>query len=370
MSGQLSQVRRPRPVLRIGGVPVQPISIAVENRAHFTADTWRAELEPWQQPQGYGLRYWADAPAGLRVELLVGLLQPTDSVAAQPSSLTSLLVGQVDDIEIDPIGGTLSLSGRDLTAVLIDTKTSNKWPDHVASWIVTQLAIQAGLTPQVTATTAPVGPYYRDAYVSLAKEVPMWDLITFLAQQEGFDTYVTGTTLYFGPPQADSDPRPWTISVQRAQGGITSNALSLKLRRSLTLAGDMSVTVLSHSSQTGRTVKVTAARAGKKAPQSSASRGAERTQNYTIRRPGLTQEQAQQLATATLADLSKFERTLDVTMQGDPSVSVRRAARLIGTGTSFDARYYLSEVNHTIDATGYAMTAHLKNHPTAGEAAL
>jgi hypothetical protein len=351
-------------------MPASFLRLEVENRGHFTADTWRARLEAWFQPQNFGLSYWANVGTGIRVELLTGLLDPTQQFSDSPQSVTSLITGQVDDIDIDPITGELHLSGRDLSALLIDTKTSNKWPDQTASQIATKLFTQVGLTPQVTATDTPVGQYYDSAYAHVAREIPMWDLLCFLAQQEGFDLYVVGTTGYFGPPEADSDPNPWTISVQKPQTGgpVVSNVANLKLRRSLTLAGDISVTVLSHSGREGKSIKATATRAGKSAPQSSASKGAEKVQNFTLRRPNLTQEQAQQLANSYLADLTKLERTFEATCEGDPTLSVRRKARITNTGTSFDQDYYLFTVHHTLSFEGgYEMVVQGKNHPVVGE---
>lgn len=363
--------RRPRGQMLLNGNAVTFVKFEVTNKSHFTADTWSVDLEPWQQPEGYGLTWWANAPVGNRVELLVGMLDITQNVGDVPNSLTSLITGQVDDFHCNPLTGKLTLTGRDLTAVLIDMKTSNKWPDRVSSQIVTALAQQVGLTPQVTATNTPAGELYKSSYVSLQKEIPMWDLICFLAQQEGFETFVSGTSLYFGPPVANSDPNPYMISMSGGAPRGTSifaNVETLELRRSFTFATDISVTVLSHGSFAGKSVKAVATRAGNKAPQSSANKGAGTVQNYVLRRPGLTQEQAQQLANSTLADLTQMERTFTATAEGDPTLSTHRKARVTGTGTSFDSDYYFVNVHHSLTFKGgYSVTMEAKNIPPATE---
>lgn len=363
--------RRPRGIIKMNGQSTNFLGFEVQNQNHFSADEWHVELEAWQQKDGFGLSYWADA-SDVQIEILMGFLTEFDDVGAMPSSAESLLIGQVDNLEIDPITGNLRLSGRDLTAKLIDAKTTEKYPDAVSSYIVTQLAQKYGFTPDVTQTKTPAGQYYANEYASLSRDIPVWDLIVFLAQAEGFDAYVTGNRLYFGPPQADQDAAPYSISIARDPGGmIISNVINPRLRRSLTLAQDISVTVLSHSYASGKSAKATATRAGTKAAGSSASKGAKRVQNYTIRRPNLTQEQAQQVAESSLAELSKFERLIDFSDAGDPGMSVRRMLQVSGTGTSFDQKYYIQSISQSYRFGGlYKMDIRGKNHPTSSDATI
>ena len=365
-----SSARRPRGVLKINGQIVSFLSFDITNNTHFTADRWRAELDCWNQPDGFDITYW-EAAQDVQVECLIGLLDDSQDVNDAPADPSSLIIGQVDNIDVDPIVGTISLSGRDLTAKLIDMKVVDKWPDQVASQIVTTLAGMAGLTPQVTKTDTPVGQYSDNAYASLSRGIPAWDTVIFLAQQEGFDAYVTGTTLYFGPPQADDDPNPIAIQIARnGNGSIVSNATRIKFGRSLTLARDLSVTVISHGVKSG-TIKATATRSGTKATISSSSKGANNVQNYTIRRPNLTQAQAQQLANNTLADLTKFERTMDVSMEGDPTISVRRLLTVSGTNTGFDQSYHIQEIERSYGfGAKFDMHIKAKNHPTESDSAL
>lgn len=367
----MSKGRRPRGVVKIDGNNASFLSFSVDSSTHFNADKWRVELECWNQPEDFGIFFWDDA-ANVQVECLMGFLGQNDDVSALPSSPTSMILGQVDNVSVDPIRGCISLSGRDLTARLIDTKTTMKWPDAVASHIVTQLANQVGLTPQVTATNTPVGQYQDSAYSQNSRDVPMWDIITYLAQQEGFDAYVTGTTLYFGPPQADTDsnPIPVTVEVPTDTLGISSNGTRVRLGRSLTLASDISVTILSHGVKNG-TIKATATRAGTKAAGSSAGKASATVQNYTIRRPNLTQDQAQTLANNTLADLTKHEKTMTVCMEGDPAVSVHRMLTLSGTGTAWDQKYYIQSIERNYEFGGpFDMEISAKNHPTQSDTSL
>jgi len=351
-----SQVRRPRGIVYVNGKPVSFIGATVESKSHFSADTWQVRLEAWNQPEGYGMSWW-DSIDKAYVEIQYGFLEQAADVSSSPSSLTSLVYGQADDVTIDPLSAdSLIITGRDLSAQLIDQKTTNKYPDHVASWIATTVAQEFGLTPQVTATTTPVGQYYNQSYAHIARDMPYWDLLAFLADQEGFDLYVTGSTLYFGPPQADSDKNPIIVSVQRDGKSIRSSVERLRLHRSLTISKDIVVTVISHNVQSG-SVRAIAQRKGGKGGKSAGS-----TLNYTIRRFGLSQAQAQALAEKVLGDVTRFERTFELTMEGDPTKTVRNRVVVQGTQTAFDQSYYIENMTRTLDFDGgFSMSVRGKN---------
>jgi phage protein D len=190
-----------------------------------------------------------------------------------------------------------------------------------------------------------------------------WDLLTFLAQEEGFSVWVSGNTLNFQPvPPPTQNPVVITLS-----GGqdpwVTSNAATVRLRRALTLARDIQVTVQSWSSRTASAFKVTAKATGAKKASASATAGAGQTttQNYVYTRPNLTHAQAQALANQKLAELSAHERVVTITMAGETSMTPRQGLQIMGTGTNFDLAYYITEINRHIDAEGFGQTVTAKN---------
>jgi phage protein D len=367
----VSSSRRPRGVVRVNGTTAPFLAFEVVNKDHFTADTWSVTMEPWQAPapftQPVGLQFWDSAATNTTVEILIGMLDASADVSGQPPDPTSLVLGQVDDVVVEPLTGKLTLSGRDLSARLIDTKISTKFSTRVSSDIVTELAENAGLTPNVTPTTVPAGKYFDSHYAALARTVPAWDVIVFLAQNEGFSAYVSGQTLYFGPSPAQSVGL--TINVARASTGqITSNAKRLSLRRSLTLGQDISVTVISYHPWDAKAVKATATRAGRYPGASSAARSAETTQSYIIRRPGLTQQQAQQVANSWLQEITRFERLIDLDIEGSPTFGVTQQIQLAGTGTTWDGIYYPQRITRSFSFRGgFSMSVRAKNHPPLNE---
>src|SRR5581483_8191756 len=293
----------------------------------------------------FGLAYW-DGAGDTQVEILFGTLGADDDPGAIPSDLSSLLIGNVDDVDIHLDTGQLTISGRDLTARFIDNKIAKSWPDHTASQIVTDLCGMVGITPNVTSTKTAVGKYQNGAYAAQRRDIPMWDLITFLAEQEGFDAFVTASTLYFGPPLADSKT-PLTVMVQppsTGNPGVNISTETLKLHRSLTLAKDIAVTVISYDAGKKVPIKAVARRQGSNKAGSTSFRTGKTSQNYVIRRAGLTQQQAVDLAQKTLADLSKHERTVEIQAPPDGGVSSRTKLTISGTNTGFDTDYFVDTV--------------------------
>lgn len=362
-----SEGRRPRWVAKIGGKQTIPLSAEVVNNSHFQCDTFRLELEAWQQDEGLGIEFWADA-GDTQVEILFGTLGPDEDADAIPSDLKSLIIGNVDDVEVRTETGVIALSGRDLTARLIDNKIAKTWPDHTASQIVTDLAGQVGLNPKVTATKTPVGKYAKDSYTALKRDVPMWDYITMLAEAEGFDAVVQGNDLYFGPPLADSK-KPVEISVSRdAQTNLVNiSSETLRLRRSLTLAKDITVTVLSYNAGKKQPIKAVARRQGSQKAASTSFRTGKVSQNYVIRRAGMTQQQATDLAEKTLADLSKHERTIEYSDVVDNTTTSRTKVRVTGTNTSWDTDYFIDTVTRTWGFGRHTMDVTAKNHQTESQ---
>lgn len=359
--------RRPRAFVKLNGKQTRVLSFRTVSNSHFQCDTFSFELQSWNNQDGFGLDFWGGDTSSVMVDLQLGFLDDGDDVDAVPSQMDSLLTGEVDDVDVDPLTGIISVTGRDLTGRLIDNKVSETWPDRTASQIVTDLAGKAGLTPKVTATKIPVGKYAKGQYNALGRDVPIWDLISSLADAEGFDAYMKGSTLYFGPTQVD-DGEAMTITVK--DGDIVeANVEDLKLKRSLTLAKDITVTVISYSPSKKTPIKAVAKRQGSAKSGSTSFRTGKTSQNYTIRKPGLTQQRAQDLAQKTLADLSRHERTISATLIADTSTQSRSKATVSGTNSGWDTDYFVDTVTRDYEGGDLSMTMTAKNHQIESQAA-
>ena len=321
--GAASQTRTP--ALRLfanGQIIAGALSADICSAGYHSADRFRATLAASAQAKS-----WFAAQTDITLDLQVGL----DGV------WTNLVHGLVDNVSIEPITGLLHLDGRDLTAALIAAATSETFANHTASDIATLLAARHDLVASVTPTESPVGRYYqsehdRSSLNQFARLTTEWDLLVFLAQQEGFDAYVAGTTLNFHP--SGSQAASW--------GLVPADCVDLRLERALTLATDISVTVRSWNSRQQSACVQTA-------KSLNASRtGAE--SKYVYVRPNLSPDQALQFAQTMLADLARHERVVSATIPGEVTMTPRDTLVLTGTGTAFDQSYRITRINRMISA--------------------
>lgn len=352
--------RTPRPVVAINGERLPDkavISLEVTNASHFTADTYRIELAVGGLPDSYGPAYWGESQDD-RLSLGISLNGETP---------TPLIIGQVDDVDWDLNGRVITLTGRDLSAGLIDTKTAEKFQNRTASEIARELALRHGLDSSVQATSTRAGTYYAIDHAVVTQEQTEWDLLTYLAEREGFDIWVSGETLHFQPPPALTGTPYTLLWSEPGDGTFASNATSIHLRRSQTLARDVIVQVRSWNQKQQRAFTVTAKRSQVRKSQ---RRGGE-AQIYSIVRPNLTRDQALQLANAMAEDITRHERVLSASLPGDGLLTTRGTVRLVGTGTDWDQIYYPETIARSLSKQeGYRMELRAKNHSPQDEVLL
>jgi hypothetical protein len=310
-------LRRPRRTVLANGAPIAGAeSATVSCNNYHAADRFHVSV--------------AAATAGALLDadtIMVELQFSLDGGA----SFAGAISGYVDAVDFDAGSGRIGFSGRDLSAALIAARTQETFANQTASEIATLLAERHGLATRVTATTTPAGRYWElehdrlmlNAFTQATAE---WDLLVSLAQHEGFDVWVSGSTLYFQPQQ------PYAPAIIRPE-----NCVSLRLERALTLAGDVEVIVKSWHS-----------RGGIGCTQSARRHGSGKGGRYIYVVPNLTPDQALTLAQRRLNELTRHERVLVAEMPGDMVLTPRMTLALEGTGTGFDTAYRIDEIERTL----------------------
>ena len=412
-------VRRPQPVMKVNGV-VTPglLRFSAYSNGFFSADTWTAQIGIGNTGTGnLSAAYWAGQD-DLELDLMVSL---------DGSPPQRVILGRSDRVQLDLEQQLIRISGRDYTGLLVDKKSSEKYPNLTSSQIVTQLAQAVGLsttapasagpqpiiltkaqaallTPQqaaavlennaaagkassgaptstVQATTTPAGVYYDSEHVRLngtqSSEQSYWTLMTFLAQHEGMNLWVDGKTVYMQPPATPPGPNPFRLGYRYAGAGNTvpkSNQQHIVLERSLTLVRDVSVTVISWNYETGKAIKAMAT--SQKSPRpphgGPVSTGTYiPTNGYKFNIPGLTKDQAMQIAQTRLADLTKHERRVAVeNTPGRTRLTPRDYLVLTGTLTDFDQTYEIERIERTISKAGFFSSIWAKNSSPANTVTL
>lgn len=356
------------------------IDVRTDESSFYQADTFSAQLllstahvtpsfdAPVDLRQS-GPAFWSNL-VDAEVQVFIGY--PVGE-SFEPHELDRCVIGAIDDVQCDFASNTVSLIGRDLTSRLIDTKTVGQFDNKTASAIVELLAREHDLTPVVTPTTTLAGAYYREDRVSMQDSRPQWDLITYLAEREGFQAYVIGRELHFEPRKDPDTSEPYVIewrppTLDRAYP--ISNALRLVTRRNLSFSRDIEVQVRSFNTKQRRGFTVTARR---QRIRNRVITGQQRLtlppQVYTLRIPNLTEDEAQRRANAYAEQMSRDEMLLSAAMPGDGALTTRTPVRLVGTGGAFDQTYFVSSlVRSWNQQEGYLMSIEAKNHSPESQA--
>lgn len=385
------------------------LSVDVHSNNWFACDTFSADLALNADP-AFGAAFWGDearvTPDSMLVEIVV-------DVGGGP---TSLFVGQVDHVEVGLESGVVSLTGRDLAARLMERKTQETFANQTSSEVATTLAGRHGLTADVDATSTLVDRFYSQDHTKLtgaqfSRTTTEWDLLCDLARHEGYDVWVSGTTLHFKKPTLPTE-NPYTIAWTPTQvaGGFgqmqPNTVIGLKLERALTLAKDIEVEVrgwhtrqqkpnsgkvrkIRHTTLPDGTVvvkppaaptveqvtKIVRAVGGKAAGAitSSTQKGVS-TQRYVFVRPNISEQAALDLAYKLLAEISQHERLVSWEAPGNLTLTARTPVRLQGTGSSWDSggdnpAYSIDGIDrHVSFSEGLKVTVRAKNHPAESQA--
>ena len=317
-------VRYPRLRVMANGEVVPGVFEAeITNNWNYAADTFRLGVALSADPDR-GPAWWADQSSAL-VDIEVSL----------GGDYADLIYGEIDSIDIDPLHDTVRLSGRDLSAGLIETRAQETFANQTSSDIVATLANRHQLVPDAQETTTPVGRYWQLEHDSLvlegmARATTEWNFLVTLAQHEGFGVWVEGTTLHFRP--VDIAEPPTLLDVSALSG--------LRLARSLTLAQNVRVIVKSWHSRAGQAYVQTA---------SSGSASETGGKNYIYLAPNLTPDAAQKLAQQKLTELAQYQRVVTAEMPGELLLKSGHRIQLQGSQTSFDRTYRVHSVERRID---------------------
>lgn len=299
----------------IGGAPVAGVErVELLQCGHFAADRFRVLLATNAMPGGAA--YYAGLQSGI---VTIGI----DMGGGAPP----LLTGQIDNVTMDFALGQVMLSGRDLSARLIDTEVDETFSNRTSSQIAEGFASEAGLDANVTATTVLVGQYYelthaRTGLALHSRHATRWDLLAALAEIERFSLSVTGTILNFAPRIM---PVPMVLT-------FGQNLLSLTIDRALALTAPR-VTVKSWNPKLKQMFSSSVGTSG----------------GVTLVQPNLTQSQADRLATARQAELAVQAVLVRGSVPGEVTMVPDSIVLLQGTSTGLDGSYRVRSVERVVD---------------------
>jgi len=357
--------RVPRSILKIGSTLIDWTSWQIEHNGIYEAGTIRIEIASQYDANNASLSWsWFTQQTEILVDVYAGF--PNDPVNYSEGDLTLMMTARIDRLILDPATGSIRLMGRDLSGLLIDNKTDEKYPNQTSSQIAVMLAKKYGLTPQVTATTEKVGNFYTLDHVRMTAQDSPWTLLSYLAQHEGFQCFILGRTLYFGKFQSVLSPEPYLIQFTPPNAQTPypqSNATNLRFDHDLTLAQDVSVRVRSYHGAKNAAYSATATATKTQKRHERDVLLAQMMQNYDYTFPGLTQQQCQQKANQILAEISQHELEMEAEFAGDTLIFPWTQLQVDGTGTMFDTTYNVARIVRWFDRRGFGMRVVGKTAP-------
>lgn len=341
--------RSPRLCLLVNGqVLTGAYEVLVRSNNYYSADSFNAVFalgaDPWAD-----LGFWSSV-SGVRIDVQLSV--------DNGESFTSLLVGLVDMVSIDPIEGVARIAGRDLAAALIEAKTQETFANRTSSEIATIFAQRHDLVPRVVPTSTPIGRFYQSDHEGqtlnrFSNATTEWDFLAYLARQESYDTFVTGTVLCFQPAI-----RTPTIDLVLHPTDMTE----LRLERAVTLARDIQVTVRSWNSLQQMAFTGAVRNTLTSNLTNAASSAASTPREYVVVRPNLTPDMALTIAKQQLSEVSRHERGIEFSMPGELTLTPRSMILLDGTGTDFDQVYYINSIDRSFTRqTGFLQRIRASN---------
>lgn len=321
-------VRQPRCWLLVNGAAIPCLSAEVTRKSKRSADTFSASMAiGTTQMFGMGLADWADYQPGD-----VSIIFATQAGAGDQ---TVMITGTIDTPAINWDDMTVAVSGRDKSGPLTEKRRSQKFLNQKASDIASQIAQDHGLSASVVPTSDNAGKTYSSDTAHIVLNRSDFEIMSDLADGQGYRWYVDGTTLYFEPKEQDSDvySATWYPPGAVAPYGVAS-IYSLGTHRNMTAAKPHNLTVASwhHHDKKQYTSTATAGGVG--------SEPVEIDHHHNMR----NQDQVNKLAASRLADAIRHDCNVTATGPGDLTVNARMKFQLSGTGTIYDQTYDIDSV--------------------------
>jgi len=308
-------LEQPRARISIDGVPIAGlVELEIDAGGYFLAGRFQVGFALSVTPAFDGTYFASLTNQNISIE-----------VAPDGVGYVTLLLGRIDAVRIEWGRNIAFVFGRDLTGLLIDTEIAQSYVNQTASQIAGMIADEHGLVPNIIPTSMLVGQYYQRDHARMALGLNAhvtteWELLTALAQEEGFLVSVAGNTLNFGAAEAGS---PIVIT--------PGNLSALTFDMITALPG--AVTVKSWNSRSKNVVAETY--------------GAGPT--TTIVRPNLTQTQAKNLAQSHAQILGQHQLIMQARMPGDTMLNPGMQLALEGTGMGLDQIYVVDAVRRRLD---------------------
>lgn len=333
--------RAPRMRVIVGGaLATGVIDVRVMSTNYYSADWFHASFT-YAGDQIPSLAYWSSVE-GCEVNIQCRL-QPQEEYR-------SLIEGWIDSVVIDPIHSIARIEGRDYSASLVGSCSRAAYANLSAGEIVSLVALNGGLTPDVYPTTDLIGRFYgggneQTLIGHYASNMTDWDLVVHLARREDYDVFVQGKSLYFGP-----------------RGGIIRRTFpidcvdvtDLRLERCLERRRDLDVSIRSWNSQLQQAFGNDINSAAPSTALSAIDPDVNRGPATMVMAPNLRVNDIARMNRLIRQEIVQHRRTIELEMPGELDMTPRSRISLSGTRSEFDQDYDVESIDRLFGpASGY-----------------
>jgi phage protein D len=327
-------VRKPRAYLVLEGVRLLCSSASVTNSSTRNSDTFNAEISlGYSEGEGFDAAWWSEQD-----DMPADVIFTVDGTGGERVMIT----GQADEIDIDFVSRTVTVTGRDKSAKLSEKRRNQKFNNQKASDIVSQIASDNGLTPVIDTTDDDAGKEYNQDTAHLALNATDFETLSALAEREGCRWYVQGDELHFEPKDIDGDVYEIHYRPPSEFEYMSANFVSLKAKRNLRASKTAKVKVKSWHPKDAKTYE----------HEEEAAGGGSEALEYQHQIPMLDQAQCEKVAKSKLKDVIRHEMSITVNMPGDLDIDVTQKILLTGTETAFDQEYAIDHIEFSIHDDG------------------
>jgi hypothetical protein len=286
---------------------------------------------------------------GLWPDLANGKVAVTIYMRTQPGDPGSVMFdGLADNIAVDPINGTVRIVGRDYSSVLISSTYQSSYCNQTASEIATSIAARHGFDPNISLTSTMVGSYQCDdhnqvllnAHSQIKSE---WDLLKYLAQTEGFQLYVDGTTLVFAPTGA-LPGNSWSIS--------TDDVTDMTFHVVCPTSDQTAITAKSWNSWLCQTFTNTNQQSTDQSGFSLSALDADPGTEIAMVSPNLTPHDVERLVSQRLDALNEQVLTVQIVMPGELAFLPGDVLSVTSGLGTFDSDYTIKAIRRRFSSAG------------------
>lgn len=320
----------------VDGAEVQGVLDARVVSTNYYSSDWFEVSFSLDLPQSPSINFWTTVRNPL-IEIK-GTLRKEDPP-------TSLILGHADSVSIDTRHRVVMVTGRDLSALMVDTSINRSFPNQSAGEIVTFIAAFHGLIPRVVPTADLVGRLYGGSHIiSLdtyqSRSLSDWDIIVRMAMQYGYDAYVDGRSFFFHP------------TFDKKNGALVigpGDCTQMRVTRDICLERRRPARLISWNQQMQQEI-AEAALSGSDALSE---------QSLEFFEPNVNHEHLASVITRASRARSAKGLRVQLTMPGETTVSARSQLLLQGVADPIDGKYDIESVERTFNIrTGF--TQHVR----------